>query len=169
MLAIRVITYEIDDEGRPQAEKTSYRLATTILGPSRAPADELAGLYPERWAIVTLLDELNTHERGPKVVLGSKMRKFGVKRTVHRDWPRPTERSREGVRVLAAPWLNGTMAKPQAKRSSASIRPAPRMSMGGPTGPVDGPPSHGRPDGPFAAPERHRLPATPGAGRRSLI
>lgn len=195
VLAIRVIAYEIDDEERPQAEETTYRLVTTILEPSRAPADELGGLYPERWEFETLLDELKTHERGPKVVLRSKspggvrqeiygylcthyairalmnevagqdsldpdrvsftrslraarrsvragigtsahaigqalcaavaeiarellperplraaarvvkrkMSKFGVKRTVHRNWPRPTKRAGEGIRVLAAP------------------------------------------------------------------
>ena len=195
VLSIRVVVYEIDDPGRPQAEETTYRLITTILEPSRTPASELAGLHPERWELETLLDELKTHERGPKVVLRSKspararqeiygylcthyairalmnevaapdgidpervsftrsvraarrsvragigttahaigqalcaavaeiarellperplraaarvvkrkMSKFGVKRAVHRNWPRPTKRAGEGIRVLAAP------------------------------------------------------------------
>jgi hypothetical protein len=195
VLSVRVIAYEIDDPGRSQAEETTYRLVTTILDPSRAPADELAGLYPERWEFETLLDELKTHERGPRVVLRSKspdgvrqeiygylcahyairalmvevagrdgldpdrvsftrslraarrsvragigtnaraigeallavvteiarellperrlraaarvvkrkMSKFGVKRAAHRNWPRPTKRAGDGIRVLAAP------------------------------------------------------------------
>lgn len=195
VLGIRVIAYEIDDEGRPQAEQSTYRLITTILDPDKAPASQLAGLYLQRWEFETLLDELKTHERGPRVVLRSKnpegvrqeiygylcthyairalmseaarqdgldpdrvsftrsvraarrsvragigttaraigealcaavseiarellperplraaarvvkrkMSKFGVKRAVHRNWPRPTKRSGEGIRVLAAP------------------------------------------------------------------
>jgi hypothetical protein len=195
VLDVRVVTYEIDDEGRPQAEEATYRLVTTIMDPTRAPASELAGLYSERWEFETLLDELKTHQRGAKVVLRSKspdgvrqeiygylcthyairelmndvaghdrldpdrvsftrslraarrsvrsgigttahairealcvaaaeitrellperplraaarvvkrkMSKFGVKRTVHRNWPRPTKRSGEGIRILAAP------------------------------------------------------------------
>lgn len=35
-------------------------------------------------------------------VVKRKMSKFGVKRAVHRDWPRPTKRAGEGIRVLAA-------------------------------------------------------------------
>jgi hypothetical protein len=195
VLAIRVIAYEIEDEGRPEVNDTTYRLITTILDPSQAPAYELATLYPERWEFETLLDELKTHQRGPRVVLRSKspegvrqeiygylcthyairalmcevagqdgldpdrvsftrsiraarrsvragigttaralsdalcvavaeiasellpeqplraaarvvkrkMSKFGVKRAVHRNWPRLTKRAGEGIRVLAAP------------------------------------------------------------------
>ena len=36
-------------------------------------------------------------------VVKRKMSKFGVKRAVHRNWPRPTKLAREGIRVLAAP------------------------------------------------------------------
>lgn len=34
-----------------------------------APAQELAGLYPERWDHETMLDELKTHLRGPQALL----------------------------------------------------------------------------------------------------
>ena len=44
-----------------------------LLDPKRAPADELAALYPERWEFETALDELKTHQRSPRVVLRSKM------------------------------------------------------------------------------------------------
>jgi len=38
----------------------------------RAPATELAALYPERWEYGTALNELKTHLRGPKIILRSK-------------------------------------------------------------------------------------------------
>jgi hypothetical protein len=71
-VTVRVIDYAIDDPGRPQAEPR-YRLITTILDPGAAPAAELAALYPQRWEFETALDELKTHQRGPRVVLRSKM------------------------------------------------------------------------------------------------
>jgi hypothetical protein len=37
-----------------------------------APARELAALYPQRWELESALDELKTHQRGPRVVLRSK-------------------------------------------------------------------------------------------------
>jgi hypothetical protein len=70
-VTVRVIDYGLDDPGRPQAEDR-YRLVTTILDPDAAPAGELAALYPQRWEFETALDELKTHQRGPKVVLRSK-------------------------------------------------------------------------------------------------
>lgn len=65
---VRVIEYQLD--GVPDAEDI-YRLVTTILDPEAAPAQELAGLYHERWEIETALDELKTHLKGPKIVLRS--------------------------------------------------------------------------------------------------
>jgi hypothetical protein len=70
-ITVRVIEYTIDDPGRPQTE-TIYRLICTILDPASAPAADLAALYHERWEIETALDELKTHQRGPRVVLRSK-------------------------------------------------------------------------------------------------
>jgi hypothetical protein len=69
---VRVIDYGLDDPGRPQAEPR-YRLVTTLLDPAAAPAAELAALYPQRWEFETALDELKTRQRGPRVVLRSKM------------------------------------------------------------------------------------------------
>jgi Transposase DDE domain len=71
-VAVRVIEYGVDDPGRPQAEDTTYRLLTTVLDPQAAPGGQLAALYPQRWEFETLLDELKTHQRGPRVVLRSK-------------------------------------------------------------------------------------------------
>ena len=71
-VAVRVVDYGLDDPGRPQAEPR-YRLLTTILDPARAPAEELAAVYAQRWEFESTLDEFKTHQRGPRVVLRSKM------------------------------------------------------------------------------------------------
>ena len=68
-ILVRVIEYRL--HGVPGAEPI-YRLVTNILDPKRAPAEELAALYHERWEIETALDELKTHLRGAKIVLRSK-------------------------------------------------------------------------------------------------
>ena len=72
VLPVRVVEYAIDDEGRPGAIGTTYRLLTTILDPTQAPADELAALYAQRWEIESIFDELKTHQRGPRVILRSR-------------------------------------------------------------------------------------------------
>ena len=68
----RVVEYQLDDPGLPQAEQR-YRLLCTLLDYQQAPAPELAALYRERWEIEGALDELKSHQRGPRVVLRSKM------------------------------------------------------------------------------------------------
>ncbi|MFD5329597.1 IS4 family transposase, partial [Streptomyces sp. NPDC127092] len=68
-LTVRVIDYTLDD-GRENPEQ--YRLLTTILDPSDAPAEDLALAYAQRWEIENTFDELKTHQRGPGVVLRSK-------------------------------------------------------------------------------------------------
>jgi hypothetical protein len=67
----RVIEYALEDPARGH-EDQRYRLITTILDPDAAPAHELAGLYSERWELEGTIDELKTHQRGPRVVLRSK-------------------------------------------------------------------------------------------------
>lgn len=67
---VRVVEYRLEDPAL--GEESSYRLITTILDPEQAPASELAALYPQRWEIESVLDELKTHQRGPRVVLRSK-------------------------------------------------------------------------------------------------
>lgn len=66
-VSVRVVEYLLDPPP-PSAsgEETRYRLLTTILEDERAPAAELAGLYPERWEFETALDELKTHQRSPR-------------------------------------------------------------------------------------------------------
>jgi Insertion element 4 transposase N-terminal/Transposase DDE domain len=68
-LPVRVIDYRL--EGIADAEPI-YRLATTILDPTQAPATELAALYHQRWEIENAFDELKTHLRGAQMVLRSK-------------------------------------------------------------------------------------------------
>lgn len=72
VISVRVIEYTIDDPGRPAAAGTRYRLVTTIVDPTAAPADELAALYAQRWEIESIFDELKTHQRGPRVILRSR-------------------------------------------------------------------------------------------------
>lgn len=66
--AVRVIEYKF----KWQRETEEYRLITTVLDHKKAPAEELAALYHERWEIETALGEVKTHMRGSSVVLRSK-------------------------------------------------------------------------------------------------
>jgi hypothetical protein len=68
-VVVRVIDYHLKGVDNPEP---LYRLITTILDPERAPAAELAALYPDRWEIETTLDELKTHLRGSRIILRSK-------------------------------------------------------------------------------------------------
>jgi len=68
-ITVRVIDYTVDD-GRDNTE--SYRLFSTILDPAQASATELVAAYARRWEIELALDELKTHQRGPRTVLRSK-------------------------------------------------------------------------------------------------
>ncbi len=68
-IAVRVIDDTVT--GAPQGAQ-AYRLVTSILEPARAPADELAALYQDRWEMETAFDELKTHLRGARRVLRSK-------------------------------------------------------------------------------------------------
>jgi Insertion element 4 transposase N-terminal/Transposase DDE domain len=69
-VTVRVLDYTIDDP-RPGQQQV-YRLVTSILDPAQAPAAELAALYHQRWELEGALDELKTHQRGPRAVLRSK-------------------------------------------------------------------------------------------------
>jgi Insertion element 4 transposase N-terminal/Transposase DDE domain len=67
----RVIEYRLADPALAEPAPR-YRLITTILDADAAPANELAALYPQRWELESALDELKSHQRGPRVVLRSK-------------------------------------------------------------------------------------------------
>jgi Insertion element 4 transposase N-terminal/Transposase DDE domain len=68
-LVVRVVEYTLDD-GRDN--DNAYQLITTILDPDDVSAEDLALAYEQRWEIETVLDELKTHQRGPRTVLRSK-------------------------------------------------------------------------------------------------
>jgi len=68
---VRVVEYALADPGR-RTTADRYRLVTTVLGPTQAPAAELAALYTERWEVETALAELKTTQRGPGRCLRSK-------------------------------------------------------------------------------------------------
>jgi len=67
---VRVVEYTIDDPRAPH--DNHYRLVTTLLDPDQAPAAELAELYAERWEFELALDEIKTHQGGPRLVLRSR-------------------------------------------------------------------------------------------------
>jgi hypothetical protein len=67
--AVRVLEYRLKGV---KGSESLYRLVTTILDHTQAPASELAALYHQRWEIETALDELKTHLRGAQIVLRSK-------------------------------------------------------------------------------------------------
>jgi hypothetical protein len=64
-ILVRVIEYRL------AGSRQLYRLATSLLDPQYAPAQELARLYARRWMFETAADELKTHQRGGGVVLRS--------------------------------------------------------------------------------------------------
>jgi hypothetical protein len=68
-VVVRVIEYSLP--GMPDAQ-ARYRLITTILDATKAPAMELAALYHQRWQIEGVFDELKTHLRQSRRVLRSK-------------------------------------------------------------------------------------------------
>ena len=63
----RLIEYQLGGKGQ------QYRLLCSILDPRKAPAIQLANLYPKRWTIETALGELKTRLRGAKAVLRSRI------------------------------------------------------------------------------------------------
>jgi hypothetical protein len=71
-IVVRVIEYQLEGVGKSEGGSEVYRLITTLLDPTEAPAEELAALYHERWEIENAFDELKTHLRGNAIVLRSK-------------------------------------------------------------------------------------------------
>jgi hypothetical protein len=60
-LVVRVIEYTIDDPARPRPDEV-YRVVTSLLDPTEAPARLLALEYHQRWEIEGALDELKVHQ-----------------------------------------------------------------------------------------------------------
>ena len=72
-MAVRVIEYALPGaRGGANGDETRYRLLTTLLDESQAPALELAALYHERWEVESVFDELKTHLHQRRRVLRSK-------------------------------------------------------------------------------------------------
>jgi len=65
-LLVRVVEYKV------KGSNEKYRLITSILEPEKAPAGELAKLYPKRWTQETINNEIKTDLRKPRIVLRSK-------------------------------------------------------------------------------------------------
>lgn len=61
-LRVRIIEYTLTDPALPGYGQ-QYRLVTTLLDPTTAPAVEVAGAYHERWEIEIVIDEGDTHQR----------------------------------------------------------------------------------------------------------
>ena len=68
-ITVRVIEYALP--GVPDAQ-ARYRLLSTLLDPTQAPALELAALYHERWEVEAVFDELKTHLAQRRRTLRSK-------------------------------------------------------------------------------------------------
>jgi hypothetical protein len=68
-IAVRVIDYSLPElpNGQPR-----YRLLTTLLDDTQAPARELAALYQQRWEVEAVFDELKTHLHQRRRTLRSK-------------------------------------------------------------------------------------------------
>jgi hypothetical protein len=66
-ISVRLIEYRLGKSGEV------YQLICSILDPTKAPAIQLANLYPKRWTIETTLGELKTRLRGARIVLRSRV------------------------------------------------------------------------------------------------
>ena len=64
-----MIDYEL---ANAQGEPTAYRLVTSLMDWTAAPAHELAQLYHARWQVEAVFDEMKTHLRQSRRVLRSK-------------------------------------------------------------------------------------------------
>lgn len=73
-VTVRVIEYSIR-HGRENDQR--YRLITTLLDPAQAPAIELAAAYSNRWEIESAIDELKTHQRGPRAGAAQQVPRVG--------------------------------------------------------------------------------------------
>ena len=70
---VRVIEYKLKSDSKPEHSTETYRLLTSILDESKASAQELAQLYPERWEIELSIKEGKTILRHGSITLRSKV------------------------------------------------------------------------------------------------
>jgi len=69
---VRVIEYRLAGAASGEGDG-KYRLLTTLLDCREAPAQELAGLYPERWEVELTIKEAKEVLRGKEITLRSKV------------------------------------------------------------------------------------------------
>ena len=69
---VRVIEYQLKGIRGAADSPQRYRLMTSLLDESQAPALELAALYHQRWQVESVFDELKTHLRMGRRTLRSK-------------------------------------------------------------------------------------------------
>ena len=65
---VRVIDYDVPGRGKGEL----FTVVTSVLGHQDLPAPEIAAAYHERWEIELTFDEIETHQRGPAVILRSR-------------------------------------------------------------------------------------------------
>jgi len=70
-MTVRVVCYNVTFEDGSESEP--IRLITNLLDSEEAPAEELALLYADRWAIETGFDEFKTHLKGSPRILRSQL------------------------------------------------------------------------------------------------
>jgi hypothetical protein len=72
-IVVRAIDYRLKDV---QGAEPIYRLVTTILDHTQAPARKLAAVYHERWEIETALDELKAIYAVPRSCSAARLRSW---------------------------------------------------------------------------------------------
>lgn len=65
-IKVRIIKYQISKQN-----ESNYILMTTLLDEKTFPARELANLYPQRWEIELMFDEMKTHLKDGRTLLRS--------------------------------------------------------------------------------------------------
>jgi IS4 transposase len=63
---VRIIEYQVSKQ-----KENAYILMTTLLDEKTFPARELAKLYPQRWEVELMFDEMKTHLKDGKTLLRS--------------------------------------------------------------------------------------------------
>jgi hypothetical protein len=66
---VRVVDYDVPGRG---GKNEIFTIVTSITDHEDMPAADLAAAYHERWEIEITFDEIETHQRGPAVILRSR-------------------------------------------------------------------------------------------------
>ena len=66
---VRVVDYDVPGRGE---KNEIFTVITSVLDPGDMAAADLAAAYHERWEIEITFDEIETHQRGPAVILRSR-------------------------------------------------------------------------------------------------